>query len=131
MSWLNMIKPLSFIYMKNMICKTFPEAACLLKLMYARDWSYAKWLPIVVKCSVNYHFYYIRKKIVSMRWVKSWQNSHSCSELISVHFLPMNSWECKRVEEKYIPPWMPLRMVWLSLTFMELGITNKDLCWFN
>ena len=34
---------------------------------------------------------------------------------------------CKCVEQKDIPPCKPLRMVWLSMNFVELGLANEDL----
>ena len=34
----------------------------------------------------------------------------------------------KVIEDKDILPWTPLSMVWLSMTSMELGLSNEDLC---
>ena len=34
--------------------------------------------------------------------------------------------KCKCLKEKDIPLWIELRMVWLRMTLMELGLTNKN-----
>ena len=74
------------------------------------------------------HLDFTNKKNIWMTSLESWD--FSILMKLTMYFANVCTHDtCKCVEEQEIPPCTPLSMVWLSMTLMTLGLTNKDLWW--
>ena len=104
---------------------------------YFKDEYYVKkrnlWNGSLYCCEilgVTCHLDFTKKKNICMSCLESWDFSYL--KKLTLNFAKVWTHDtCKCVEEQYIPLCTPLSTVWLSMTFMVLGLTNEDLCYLT
>ena len=95
---------------------------------FVKKWSL--WNGFLFCCDVlgvTCHLDFTKKENICMSWLENW--NFSFLKKFTLYFAKVWTHDtCKCVEKKGISPWTPLSMVSLSITFMALSLTNKDLC---
>ena len=108
------------------IVRLFLNDACCEGYCYIRNWHFLKSFPNCCDVlGVSFHLDFTRKKTWACLGLKVENFScYSKDEYCAFSWVWTHD-TCKSFE-KDIPPWTQLNMVWLIMTLIALGLTNKN-----